>query len=81
MLFRSGVDKNNRLSTESVTTTSLSSTSKRDGNAYTVGTDGVLNFNFTSGVDNAILYCKNNEDLDLDKIKFAEKHIGKINQY
>lgn len=59
------VNSNNRIETESVTTTSLSTTSKQDGNAYTVGTDGVLNFNFTSGVDNAILYCKNNEDVDL----------------
>lgn len=59
------VNSNNRIETESVITTSLSTTSKQDGNAYTVGTDGVLNFNFTSGVDNAILYCKNNEDVDL----------------
>lgn len=59
------VNSNNRIETESVTTSSLSTTSKQDGNAYTVGTDGVLNFNFTSGVDNAILYCKNNEDVDL----------------
>ena len=60
-----GVDKNNRLQTESVTITSLSSTSKKDGNAYTVGTDGIFSGTFTVGVDNAILYCKNNEDVDL----------------
>lgn len=60
-----GVDDNNRLQTDSTTTTSLSVTSKRDGNAYTVGTDGVVSFSFSSGTDNAILYCKNNEDKDL----------------
>jgi len=60
-----GVDKNNRLETESVTTTSLSSTSKRDGNAYTVGTDGVFSGSFSTGTDNALLYVKNNEDEDL----------------
>ena len=60
-----GVDKNNRLETESVTTTSLSSTSKRDGNAYTVGTDGIFSGSFTTGTDNALLYVKNNEDEDL----------------
>lgn len=58
------VNSNNRIETESVTTSSLSTTSKRDGNAYTVGTDGIFSGSFGAG-DNAILYCKNNEDKDL----------------
>ena len=59
------VNSNNRIETESVITTSLSTTSKQDGNAYTVGTDGIFSGSFSTGTDNALLYCKNNEDKDL----------------
>ena len=59
------VNSNNRIETDWVIITSLSTTSKQDGNAYTVGTDGIFSGSFSTGTDNALLYCKNNEDKDL----------------
>ena len=48
------------------------------GCPYAPGAKGNLN---TRSLIEAFGINSFNEDLDLDKIKFAEKHIGKINQY
>ena len=48
------------------------------GCPYAPGAKGNLN---TRSLIEAFGINNFSEDLDLDKIKFAEKHIGKINQY
>ena len=59
------VSPKKRMLVEAITTNSISSSSQDGGNAFSVGTEGIVGATLADGAESALFYAKNNDDRDL----------------
>tara|TARA_R110000772_G_C13086819_1_gene418088 strand:- start:66 stop:650 length:585 start_codon:yes stop_codon:yes gene_type:complete len=59
------VSPKKRMLVEAITTDSISSSSQDGGNAFSVGTEGIVGATLADGAESALFYAKNNDDRNL----------------